>query len=152
MLVFDRLLPSDANTHSYQVLWHLDVERVQVEGLSACSQDTGQPNLCLLAAGGTGLEMNVVSGQESPEWQGWKTIKEHQQGQYAPAPAVVYDLATSGPVRLVTCLYPTRPGESCPVRAVQAGSDVADVDLRLVLIDGSEMALDERLWKEGQEA
>jgi hypothetical protein len=96
------------------------------------------------------LAVSVVSGQESPEWQGWKTIKEHQQGQYAPAPAVVYALESGGSVRIVTCLYPTRAGEICPVRTVQAGSEVTDVDLRLVLADGSELSLDERVWEEGR--
>jgi len=89
-----------------------------------------------------------VSGQESPEWQGWKTIKEHQQGQYAPAPAVVYALASHRSLRLVTCLYPTRLGATCPVRAVEAGSEVTDVDLRLILADGTELELGERMWGE----
>ena len=93
LLVFDRLSASDKNTHRYQVLWHLDVERVRVKGGSAYSDDPDRPNLCLVAAERAGLEAAVVSGQESPEWQGWKTIKEHQQGQYAPAPTVVYTLA-----------------------------------------------------------
>jgi hypothetical protein len=149
-LVYDRLMPDDEGMHRYQVLWHLDAGRVRAEGLSVYSDDPDCANLCLLAAGRTGLEVAVVSGQESPDWQGWKTIKEHQQGQYAPAPAVVYSLETSGPVRLVTCLYPMPAGEKSPVRAVQAGSKVADTDLRLVLADGGELDLDERRWGKGQ--
>jgi hypothetical protein len=148
LLVVDRLSARDARVHSYQVLWHLDVDRVRVEGLAVCSDDPDQANLCLLAAERAGLEVAVVSGQESPEWQGWKTIKEHQQGQYAPAPAVVYTCVTGGAIRLVTCLYPTRAGEGCPVRAVQAGSERDHTDLCLVLADGSRMELDERVWDE----
>jgi hypothetical protein len=148
LLVFDRVLPGDQGTHSYQVLWHLDAERVRVEDLVVRSDDPELSDLCLVAAGRSGLTAEVVLGQESPEWQGWKTIKEHQQGQYAPAPAVVYHLAVSGPVRLVTCLYPTRPGEACPVCALQAGSGLEDADVRLVLTDGREIELDERTWNE----
>jgi hypothetical protein len=147
VLVFDRLLPSDEREHSYQVLWHMDAERVRVEGLSACSDDPDRPNLCLVAVEDRGLEVEIVSGQESPEWQGWKTIKEHQQGQYAPAPAVVYALAARGPVRLVTCLYPTRAGEGCPLRAVGAGRDVEETGVRLIASDGSYVDLDEGMWR-----
>jgi hypothetical protein len=150
LLVFDRLRVSDERVHSYQVLWHLDTERVRLEGLAAHSDDAELSNLSLVAVERDGLAVSVVSGQESPEWQGWKTIEQHQQGQYAPAPAVVYELSASGSVRLVTCLYPTRAGETCPVRAIQAGSSTADVDLRLVLADGRELDLDEREWKEGR--
>ena len=148
LLVVDRLSASDEGGHGYQVLWHLDAERVWVEGWSAYGDDPGRPNLCLVAAGRAGLEVSVVSGQESPEWQGWKTIKEHQQGQYAPAPTVVYTLAARGSTRLVTCLYPTPQGQACPVRAVQAGNEFADLDLRLILADGRELDLDERMWGE----
>jgi hypothetical protein len=152
LLVYDRLMPDDEGLHRYQVLWHLDAERVRVEGLSVWGDDPDCANLCLLAAARKGMKAAVVSGQESPEWQGWKTIKEHQQGQYAPAPAVVYNLAASGPLRLVTCLYPTRPGVKCPVRAVEAGSDVADADVRLVLADGGDLDLDERACGKEQAA
>jgi hypothetical protein len=91
----------------------------------------------------------VVSGQESPEWQGWKTVAEHRQGEYAPAPAVVYALSARGPVRLVTCLYPARPGEVCPLQAVAAGSGVDETGVRLVLRDGTQLDLDEGMWGRG---
>jgi hypothetical protein len=150
VLVFDRLLPGDGGMHSYQVLWHLDAEQVGVQGLSVCGQDADLSNLCVLSAERAGMEVEVVSGQESPEWQGWRTIKEHQQGQYAPAPAAVYKLETAGSVRLVTALYPMRPGETCPVRAIQAGREVTDVDLTLVLKNGRELSLSEHEWEKEQ--
>ena len=47
------------------------------------------------------------------------------------------------PARLAPLLYPTQPGESCPVAAVDASSDVAATDIRLALPDGEVAALDE---------
>jgi hypothetical protein len=85
----------------------------------------------------------VVSGQEAPEWQGWVAIKNHQQGEYAPTPTAIYEWTVAGPARLVTLLYPTRPGETCPLAAVNASTDVAARDIRLSLLDGKVAVLDE---------
>jgi hypothetical protein len=51
------------------------------------------------------------------------------------------------PAWLVTLLYPMRPGEPCPVAATNASSDVAATEIRLSLVDGEVVALDEgKLW------
>jgi hypothetical protein len=47
------------------------------------------------------------------------------------------------PARLATLLYPTRPGETCPVASVSASSDVAATGIRVALADGEVAALDE---------
>ena len=47
------------------------------------------------------------------------------------------------PAWLVTLLYPARPGETCPVTAVNASSDVTDTDIRLALLDDRVVVLDE---------
>jgi hypothetical protein len=44
---------------------------------------------------------------------------------------------------LVTLLYPTRPGETCPVAAVDASSDVVATEIRLSLSDDKVVVLDE---------
>lgn len=143
LLVVDRLLPGDEGAHTYQVLWHLGAEAAGQEGLAATTRDAGQANLAIVPAARPGLELAIVSGQETPEWQGWKTTGYHQQGQYAPAPVAVYGWRTAGPVRLVTLLYPMRAGEVCPVAAATAGPGVADTAVRLVLADGRHVDLDE---------
>jgi hypothetical protein len=47
------------------------------------------------------------------------------------------------PAPLVTLLHPTRPGEMCPIAAVNASTDVAATDIRLSLADGEKVGLDE---------
>jgi hypothetical protein len=143
LLVIDRLTPVDETPHTYQVLWHLGMDTVAVEGLMAYSEDSGLSNLTILCAERPGLSLGIVYGQTSPEWQGWKTVKDHQQGQYVPAPTAIYQLQAAGSVRLVTLLYPTRPGKRCPVKALAASADVADTDMCLTLEDGREHILSE---------
>ena len=46
-------------------------------------------------------------------------------------------------MRLVTLLYPTRSGETCPVAAVDASSNVTANDIRLSLRDGEAVVFDE---------
>ncbi len=147
-IVIDRLLPTDAATHTYQALWHFDGDRLCGDSTMAYSNDAGQPNLTIIPAPVEGLWLSVISGQgatdsPSPEWQGWKAIKNHQQGEYAPAPTAVYEWMACGPTRLVTLLYPTRPGEHCPVRRVAAASRINDTLIQIERLDGTIISLDE---------
>lgn len=143
LIIIDRLHPSDEVLHEYEALWHLDAVETAVEETSVQSRDEGLANLAILPAAVPGLQVSVISGQESPEWQGWVAIEDHQQGQYAPTPTVRYTFQAAGPVRLVTVLYPTRPGETCPLRAIEAGAGPNDQDLCLLLTNGSRVE-----WKE----
>jgi hypothetical protein len=47
------------------------------------------------------------------------------------------------PAWLVTLLHPPLPGETCPVAAVTASSDVAAAEIRVALADGEVVVLDE---------
>jgi hypothetical protein len=143
LLVVDRFMPQDDKAHSYQVLWHLNADSAETDGLAVHSTDAGQSNLSIVPAALPGLGVDLVSGQESPEWQGWIAVKHHQQGEYAPAPTAVYRLQAAGPVRLVTVLYPTRAGEACPIYALEASSDVDETRIGLRLTDGSAIGLSE---------
>ena len=107
------------------------------------SVDTGQANLAIIPAGEAGLRVQVVTGQEGPEFQGWVGIKDHQQGEYEPTPTALYAGVMQGPTRLVTLLYPTPAGQACPVTAVSAATGTADTAIRLKMADGSEQTLDE---------
>jgi hypothetical protein len=143
LLVADRLLPLDRAEHGYQALWHLAGERASAAGLTAASEDQGAANLTLLATASPSLELTLVVGQETPEWQGWKAIKDHQQGEYAPTPTAIYTWRAARPSRLVTLLYPTRPGERCPVVALEADPDPRATGVRLQLDDEHMIDLDE---------
>lgn len=143
LLVIDRLTPADAAAHTCQVIWHLDADQTAVDGLTVRSADAGRPNLTILPAPAAAMTVHVVSGQETPEFQGWKAIKNHQQGEYAATPTAIYEWTIAGPARLVTLLYPTRAGEMCPVAAVHASNDVHAAEICLELTGGAKLIYDE---------
>ena len=143
LVVVDRLTPDGPGEHHVQVMWHLNATQVEVDGETVRGSDAGLPNLVICPAGEAGLQVSVVSGQEAPEFQGWKAIKNHQQGEYEPTPTALYEGVIHGPTRLVTLLYPTPAGQACPVRAVSAGIGSADREIRLKMADGTEQVLDE---------
>ena len=87
--------------------------------------------------------MSVVSGQEAPEFQGWKGVKNHQQGEYVPCPTALCECAFTGPTRLVTLLYPTPAGAACPVSRVSAARDVNSIQIELLLANGQKLTLEE---------
>ena len=142
-IVIDRLIPTDAAPHTYQFLWHINAGAVETDGGAVRSADPDQPNLAIIPAQVADLSVRVASGQEAPEFQGWVAIKNHQQGEYAPTPTAIYEWTVAGPARLVTLLYPTRPGATCPVATVNAPADVAASEIRLALLDGTIAELDE---------
>lgn len=146
LLVIDRLLPTDDAPHDYQALWHLEADEAAVEGLTVRSLQPGAANLVALAAPVPGLVATLVVGQTEPEWQGWRSPFHDAQGTELPAPTGVYEWRASGPSRLVTLLYPTRPGEDCPVRAVAAESEVNATAITLTLADGAVVMVDEAAY------
>jgi hypothetical protein len=143
LLVIDRLLPTDDRPHDYQALWHLDATEAVAEGLVVRSADAGVANLAVVPSGVPGLRLALVVGQTEPEWQGWRSPLHEVQGTEVPSPTVVYEWSAAGPTRLVALLYPTRPGEECPVRAISAAPDPAATEITLALADGATFALDE---------
>ena len=143
VIVIDRLTPADDAAHTYQVLWHLNSDTAAVDGLVVRSADPDQPNLTIIPAQVDGMTVRVVAGQEAPEFQGWKAIKNHQQGEYAPTPTAIYEWTVAGPARLVTLLYPTRAEQVCPVAALGASSDIAATEIRVTMADGQVIDLDE---------
>lgn len=143
VIVVDRITPIDGQAHHCQALWHLNADIVTLEGCSVHTSDPGWANLSIIPASAPGLAVSIIAGQEWPEWQGWMTIKNRDQGQYAPAPVAIYDIAVSKPIRLVTLLYPTPAGVACPIAAVAASSDIGDTAIHLALADGHALDLDE---------
>lgn len=143
LLVVDRLVPPDEETHSYEALWHFDPEHVTSAGSMVRSDDADLANLTIVAGGPADLTTHVVSGQEEPLWQGWKTTGDGMQGEYTPAPTAVYSWRGSGPTRLVTVVYPRPAGAECPIETVEAADDPADTTVRLRLSDARTIELSE---------
>jgi len=142
-LVIDRLTAADGGAHTLQMLWHLDTGSAAVLGESVQSNDAGQANLAVLPARQAGLALRVATAEAEPEWQGWKSVKDHQQGQYVPMPTALCEGSFDGAVRLVTLLVPTPAGGTCPVARVEAGRALDETRIELHLVNGDTLVLDE---------
>lgn len=142
-VVIDRLAPQDEQSHSYEFLWHLHSESAVVQGLNSFTLNHEGPNLTLLTNRMENLTVKIVKGQTEPEWQGWNNTHTFAQGEYAPAPVAVYDLTAAGPIRVVTLLFPTDTGERCPVKEVEASGEFGDRQIRLHLLNGQSIEIDE---------
>lgn len=127
-LVIDRLLPSDTSPHTYELLWHL----------------TAETGLAIVAAAIPDLTHDTVSGQESPEWQGWRALDHDVQGHYESTPTAIQRWSRAGPTRLVTLLYPVPPDAQCPIQTIAAAEDITDTRLTLTLSNGTQIDLEER--------
>jgi hypothetical protein len=141
LLVIDRLTPADDQSHVYQSRWHFNTDAAAVtpdNPLAVLSQDAGQPNLAVIAADTPGLSVQVITGQEQPEWAGWKSYGQ-VQGQHLPAPTAEYRWQATGAHRIVTLLYPTPAGAACPVTRIETEGD----SIRLILRDGGDIVLNE---------
>ncbi len=138
-LVIDWLLPADDQPHDYQVLWHLNTDTAALmpnHALAVISQDVKQANLALIPSALPGLTLQIITGQEGPDWQGWKSYGQ-VQGNYLPAPTADYRWQASGTQQLITLLYPLPDGEMCPL--VQVAGDEEQVTL--TLRDGEQIIL-----------
>jgi hypothetical protein len=142
-LIIDRLVPSDEASHDYQALWHFGTETALADGLIARGAVPGGPSLTIVPSALVGLNLAIVAGQETPEWQGWRSTTNNIQGPQVPAPTASYTWSAVGLVRLVTLLYPAPAGEECPIVAIDAGIDPADTAMRLRFHDGRVVDLDE---------
>lgn len=143
LLVIDRLYPNDDAAHTYQALWHFEGENARANACIAESTDTNRPNLAIIIPENAGVALELVCGQEEPEWQGWKSILDSQQGQYAPAPTATCSWSATGPTRLVTLLYPMQAGASCPIRAIDAEPSATVTRITLHTTGGTTYTFDE---------
>ena len=146
VLVIDRVESADGQSHDYEALWHLDTNSVEIaqdNPLRVSSADANQANLTLIVADHTALSLEVVSGQEEPEWQGWKSTTSGKQGSELPAPTPIVRWASADAQRVVTLLYATPADTNCPVTRVLADSSVNATAISLMLANGESVELDE---------
>jgi len=148
--VIDRVEPGGGNAHNYEALWHLDTDSAAIAAdnpLRVSSINTDQSNITLIAADHPALSLEVITAQQEPEWQGWKSPAHGRQGSELPSPTPTYRWTSTDPQRIVTLLYPTPAGVTCPVVGIAADSSVDVTGITLVLKDGETVTLDENDYR-----
>jgi hypothetical protein len=109
-VVRDTLDSLDGKPHSYEALWHLDVNAVDVDADKGIVETRdAKANLRMVPFCGKGLKTRVVKGQETPAVQGWMPLGHGIRG-VRPIPTVVYECRSAEPVTLLTVFQPLRDG------------------------------------------
>ncbi|MBR1576108.1 MAG: alginate lyase family protein [Bacteroidales bacterium] len=132
-LLFDVFTPSDPAQHDYCSWFHLNSGRYRTEkALHAVgTDDAGEANLTVVPLWEPVQEPDVVCGQETPEVQGWA----HLQGyECIPVATPVFRREGSGTCVMPYLFYPTRAGDTLPVRSVKIQKDG---DIKVLYRDGS---------------
>lgn len=138
-IVIDRMFATESN--HYEILWHVDAEEILVKGMKT-KADFMHIITSLNDVKTDGID--IISGQQYPEWQGWKRGSEYIPGNDVRQPVIRYHIVGSSE-RIVTVLY---PDDDCPIESVEAGTDVDDTLINIVLKNGERIQLDEKIIKE----
>lgn len=128
-IVIDRLHAEEERC--YEILWHVDAEEVSLQGMKARADFL---HIITSMHNEKTDGVDVISGQQYPEWQGWKREKKFElvQGDHLPQPVIRYHTMCSTK-RIVTVLYPE---ENCPIVDVEAGKNITDNTITLVMSNG----------------
>ena len=138
LIAVDRLsdTQNEENVHTWDVLWHIDstVKDQTADHIQFADADM---------AWSTG-DTTVITGQETPEWQGFIATGT-KQGMYRAVPCIDTK-ATGSAVRIVTVFAP-HPAEKTDATkhliSVKASSNLADTTITLTFDDDSVWTLDE---------
>jgi len=131
-LVLDTLVPSDAETHRYEALFHFGPENAEAAAARAWTVGD-RANLQLLAAGAQ-VTAQIVKGQEKPYYLGW--IGKHGLDGRRPMPVARFTWDAAGESRVLYAVYPTPPGEESPVESFKQVPADAGLSAELRFRDG----------------
>ncbi len=131
-IVVDRL--RSENKNSYEFLWHLDCDQLKQNKLSFNAD-----GLHIAVPENSEANVNVISGQTEPEWQGWKPGAV--LGKYYPMPTLSYTLKAKN-LRLVTVFVPFDDIDA-DITKIISSTDIDDTKLTLQFPNGEILDIDE---------
>ncbi len=134
-VVRDTLEPLDGKPHSYEALWHLDANTVDLDAPTGIAE-THDPGANLrivplwVGAGprarpevgqpqGVAPTARLVKGQEAPTVQGWMPQGHGIRG-VRPIPTIVHECGSAESIVLVTVFQPLRDGKEDRVARVSS--------------------------------
>jgi hypothetical protein len=136
-LIADRLEPQDDGEHTYEALFHLDAQQVEVDPEAGIiTADYGGPQLRIAAVGDVVPEIEIVQGVTEPEVQGWLPTGRHNE--LRPIPTAVFRWQATGPSTMLFALLPREQGEDWPLAEVASlSADASTVALSGKRPDGA---------------
>lgn len=135
-LVADVLEPVDDQSHTFEAMFHLDVEDVTVDAATkrVLSRNEDAANLAIIPARPENLEVEIIKGQEKPFVQGWVPAGGYR---VRPIPTPVFKRTGAGVTYFVYVFYPLPKGTSLPVASVDPIDLAPDrIRVRTVFEDG----------------
>ena len=97
----------DATSHTYEALWHMDDETIEIDGNIAYTEDA-----TLFTTGFE--ELRVVKGQEEP-FQGWLSTG-FKQGEYHAAPTLICKAEGKNAKFATLCYIGSK--DECPIKGI----------------------------------
>ncbi len=119
-VVRDTLESLDEKPHSYEALWHLDANAVDLDAEKGIveTRDAGA-NLRIVPSCEKGVKARIVKGQETPTVQGWLPLGHGVRG-VRPIPTIVHECGSTEPIILVTVFQPLRDDQEDRVARVSS--------------------------------
>lgn len=133
LIVADRLISRDEKEHLYSFLWHLDSEKLLIEGNNLKSDSLN------LMVPKCDISLSIIKGQHKPETQGFYCSCE--QLKYRPINCAIYN-AYCKEIRLISLFYPQGDGEN-PIERIEASTDISDTLITIIKKNGEKFILDE---------
>lgn len=121
-IVADVLTPRDSIAHTYDAMFHLNADAIEIapETARVITKNQKGPNFAIVPLMQPGLTVRDHKGEESPQVQGWTSQGSSAVSGVRAIPTPIFDLKASGEARFVFILYPIPEGQSLPVTAVSA--------------------------------
>ena len=123
-IIRDTLESLDGKPHSYQALFHLDSENVNVDKESGTveTRDPKTVNIRIIPMAEGDFKTDIIRGQETPVVQGWMP-RGHGIRGVRPIPTIIYEHYSAKPVDFLTVLQPLRDGHEDRVTSVSELED-----------------------------
>ena len=136
-IVCDRLCSRDGNSHSFAVSYQMDVYPYTVRENTFTADMGDGVNMSLISS----VPPEIICGQKTPVYMGWRPIDSPVEHEHAPAPCVRY-VCTGTETRIITVLYPSDNGKT-ELCSVNASLNPSDTEIRLILQNGETISINE---------
>ena len=138
-LLFDVFSPADDATHTYETSFHLNApEAAMDEKLQAVTGVKDGSAVLSIVPLRKGTSVQVITGQEVPEVQGWVHDESCETYEDRPVATPIFKREAKGQWVEPYLLYPLKAGEESPVASVaSAGEGTYAVSFK----DGSVMTV-----------
>jgi hypothetical protein len=116
-----------------EALWHYHPDcSVVASGQSVVSNDTDKGNIRIVPSGNVQWNVDIIKGQETPEIQGWWSLKYNKK---TPSPCAVYKTRIDGTTTFAWLILPAK-GEVQKAEIEMSEAKENSVDVTVAFADG----------------